>query len=174
LRARAAAKPFWLAADCGVKFGATVVSAEARLSQLRWLPPRPISKNGKERIGDGMEVSNERVNSIVRERRAAKNQALFREVNERIEPLNQAFTIVNRLNDFVCECPNDDCTDMIALSVEEYESVRANAEHFAVAPDDAHVWPDVERVIEKRDRYWLVEKSGEAGAMAAKLDPRAR
>ena len=63
---------------------------------------------------------------------------------------------------------------MISLSVAEYESVRVNANHFAVAPDEAHVWPDVERITEKRDRYWVVEKSGEAGAVAAKLDPRSR
>ena len=121
----------------------------------------------------GVEVTGEREGTIFRDRRAAKNQSLFREVNERIEPLNEAFTMINRLTDFVCECANEACTDMIALSIEEYESVRAQANRFAVAPEDVHVWPDVERIVEKRERYWVVEKVGESGAMAATLDPRA-
>ena len=119
-----------------------------------------------------MEVSDERDSSIFRERRAAKNQSLFREVNERIEPLNRALPIVKRLNDFICECTDEDCTETIALSVEEYESVRANPNHFAVVPHEAHASPDVERVIEKHDRYWVVEKLGLGGAVAARLDPR--
>ena len=95
-------------------------------------------------------------------------------VNERIEPLNQAFTMINRLNDFVCECANESCTEMIALSVEEYESVRATPNQFFVAPDDEHVWDEVERVVARRDRYWIVEKLGYSATIAAKLDPRNR
>ena len=121
-----------------------------------------------------MEAS-EKPESIFRERRAGKNQSLFREVNERIEPLNQAFTMINhRLNDFVCECANESCTDKIALSIEEYESVRATPNQFFVAPDDEHVWDDVERIVERRDRYWVVEKLGYSAEVAAKLDPRSR
>jgi 5-bromo-4-chloroindolyl phosphate hydrolysis protein len=112
--------------------------------------------------------------SIFREQRAAKNQSLFREVNERIEPLNMALTPINRLNDFVCECAVEECTEAVRLSVDEYESVRQHPARFFVAPNDEHVWPDVERVLEKTDRYWIVEKFGHGGSMAAKLDPRSR
>jgi hypothetical protein len=118
--------------------------------------------------------ASEEPESIFREQRAAKNQSLFREVNERIEPLNQAFTSINRTNDFVCECADESCAEMIALSVAEYESVRAAPNRFLVAPGEEHVWDDVERIVEKRDRYWVVEKLGHAAGIAAKLDPRAR
>jgi hypothetical protein len=43
--------------------------------------------------------------------------------------------------------------------------------HFAVAPGEEHVLPDVERIVEKRERYWVVEMVGEAAAVAAQLDP---
>lgn len=109
--------------------------------------------------------------SIFREQRAAKNRSLFREVNERIQPLAQTFT---RLNDFVCECAIETCTEAIALSIEEYESVRQHPARFFVSPDDEHVWPDGERILEKNERYWTVEKIGYGGSMAAKLDPRSR
>ncbi len=112
--------------------------------------------------------------SIFRERRAAKNQSLFREVNERIEPLNKALTPINRLNDFVCECANESCTEPVRMTVDEYESLRENPARFFVWPDDEHVWPDVERVTEKHERYWVVEKLGYSGAVAEKLDPRSR
>jgi len=112
--------------------------------------------------------------SMFREQRAAKNQSLFREVNERIKPLNESFSFINRTNDFVCECANDGCTEMISLSVEEYEWVRAEPNRFFVAPNDEHVWDDVERVVEERDRYWIVEKVGYAATIAEKLNPRSR
>ena len=112
--------------------------------------------------------------SIFREQRAAKNQSLFREVNERIEPLDEAFMIIKFLNDFVCECANESCTEHVELSVEEYEALRQHPKRFFVSPDDDHVWPDVERIAEKHERYWVVEKMGYGGAMAEKLDPRSR
>jgi hypothetical protein len=111
--------------------------------------------------------------SMFRERRAAKNQSLFREVNERIEGLNEAFSLVNPINDFVCECAAETCVAQIALSMAEYESLRRHPNRFAVIPDDGHVWPDVESVVERNARYWVVEKTGFAGAMATSLDPRA-
>ena len=41
-------------------------------------------------------------------------------------------------------------------------------------PDDRHVVPDVERVLETNQRYWIVEKLDRAGAIATKFDPRSR
>jgi hypothetical protein len=32
--------------------------------------------------------------------------------------------------------------------------------------------PEIETVVDRRDRYWVVEKNGEAGDLAAKVDPR--
>jgi hypothetical protein len=64
------------------------------------------------------------------------------------------------------------CAEMIGMSVTEYEAIREQGNRFAVAPGDSHVWPDVETVVEKRDRYWVVEKFGYGGMLAAKHDPR--
>lgn len=111
--------------------------------------------------------------SIFREHRAAKTQSLFRLVNERIEPLNETFSSISRINGYVCECADETCTEPIGMSVGEYEAIRARGNRFAIAPGDSHVWPDVERITEKRDRYWVVEKHGYASALAERLDPRA-
>jgi hypothetical protein len=110
--------------------------------------------------------------SMFRELRAAKNQALFRDVNERIEPVNEAFGLIDAHGNFICECANDTCIEQISVSISEYEAVRREPTRFFVAPNDEHVWPDVEVIVEKTDRYWVVEKVGVAGSTAAELDPR--
>jgi hypothetical protein len=58
------------------------------------------------------------------------------------------------------------------MSFEEYETIRASGRRFLVAPADEHVRPSVKNVVERNDRYWVVEKKGDAGRSAAKTDPR--
>src|SRR5436190_21551218 len=94
--------------------------------------------------------------------KAARNQSLFRDINERIKELNEGFSLVIPVGEWVCECANDTCVERLLLSAEEYEAVRREPTHFFVAPDEDHIWPQVERVVERRERYWLVEKVGEA------------
>ena len=104
-----------------------------------------------------------------REERAARNQSLFREINERIEDLNEGF---GRVGEWLCECANDTCTERIEMTTKEYEAVRSSGKCFFVAPGDEHVWADVEHVTERNDRYWIVQKVGDAGRLAARKDPR--
>lgn len=100
--------------------------------------------------------------------KGAQNQALIREVNERIESL--AEEAANP--EFLCECADDSCIETIALSIADYESIRSSPVHFPVAP--GHEFPEFERVIETNERYVVVEKFGVAGEVARELDPRAR
>src|SRR6266704_1208380 len=89
-----------------------------------------------------------------REVRAAENQSLFREVNERVKDLNVRFSFVTKIGDWICECANDTCFEHLALSADE------------------HVWPDVERVTERNTRYWVVEMNDRAGELAKRANPR--
>ena len=101
--------------------------------------------------------------------RAAKNEDLFREVNERIKEIS---TADRRLHfDGLCECTDATCREAISLDAREYESVRADPKHFAIAPGH-HAGDAIERVVEKTDRYWIVEKVGKAADEAERLDPR--
>jgi hypothetical protein len=100
----------------------------------------------------------------------AKNEALFRQVNERIEEVNEKLGGAE-LSDFLCECGDDDCTTPISMTLEEYEAVRSVPTHFAIAP--GHEVVDVEAVIRTGERYSVVEKfSGDAEPIAAETDPR--
>jgi hypothetical protein len=102
--------------------------------------------------------------------RAARNEALFRRVNERVEEVNKAFESILGDADFFCECADLECMEKIRMQLAEYEALRANSTHFAVKP--GHVLPDEERILEDRVGYVVVEKVGRAGERAAELDPR--
>jgi hypothetical protein len=108
--------------------------------------------------------------SDVRGDRAARNEALFRRVNERVEEVNKAFESILGDADFFCECADVECMEKIRMTLVEYEALRAESTHFAVKP--AHVLPEDERVVDERVGYIVVEKVGRAGERAAELDPR--
>ena len=101
---------------------------------------------------------------------AVKNEAIFREVNERVAALDEAHAISkDEPWEFLCECGNADCTERISLTREEYELVRSNALHFAIRPD--HVLPEIERVVHASERFVVVEKVVEE-EIARETDPR--
>ena len=64
-----------------------------------------------------------------REERQGRNEALFREVNERIKEV-----ATDGSAEFLCECGNEECTRPILMRLDEYEAVRADPLQFAVAP----------------------------------------
>jgi hypothetical protein len=105
-----------------------------------------------------------------RERRIGLNEALFREVNERLEELAQGFAHPGKL-DLICECGNASCASRIEMDREEYERVRSDSATFAIVK--GHEIPDVEEIVERRKRYDVVRKiAGEAEEIAEKRDPR--
>ena len=104
--------------------------------------------------------------------RAAQNQALFREVNERVGQLTETLNRVTLRSDWVCECANNECFEPVGMSLEEYEALRQNPARFAVVPGDTHVYPEAEEIVARTNRYWVVEKTEVAGRVAVDLDPR--
>jgi len=106
-----------------------------------------------------------------RERRIGMNEALFREVNERIEAVNEAFATVTDAMSIVCECGSQSCVDQIVIPRSEYEELRSDRTLFAVIP--GHEIPDVEDVVQRRDGYDVVRKRRGVPELIAKAtDPR--
>ena len=64
----------------------------------------------------------------LRRERAARNENLLREVNERIEDLAST----GSLTQFICECHDDACDQHVSMTVQEYEHVRADGNRFFV------------------------------------------
>ena len=103
--------------------------------------------------------------------RIGKNEALFREVNERLKEVGTSFSLVAEQADFVCECGISTCTEPIRMTLADYERIRSQPHWFAVVPN--HEIPDVERVLERNDGWYLIEKlKGGPAELAAEHDPR--
>jgi hypothetical protein len=110
----------------------------------------------------------ERYELDVQRQRAARNQSLFREVNERIEDLASPASFAG----FVCECMNETCDEQVSLTLEEYEHIRSDSNRFLVLP--GHNVSEVEEVVETSDRFLVVAKLGAGRPVAEEFDPRQR
>ena len=106
-----------------------------------------------------------------RQRRRAENEALFRQINERLESVNEAFGSVTGTFSVLCECDDVGCLEQIELAVADYERVRSDSLLFVVVR--GHASPDVEDVVSEVDGWQVVRKRpGTPADFAAATDPR--
>jgi hypothetical protein len=106
-----------------------------------------------------------------RHERRARNEALIREVNERIEEVDRkAGSGPEARFDFLCECGREGgCEQTVELTLTEYEEVRVQDDRFAVYP--GHETVGLEHVVKQNQRYMLVDKVADAELFVAD-DPR--
>jgi hypothetical protein len=107
-----------------------------------------------------------------RARRIGRNEAIFREVNEQIEQLNERFHAVGAdVLQLVCECGSLECVEQLTVPLGVYEGARADPALFVVKP--GHEIPDVEQVVEREEEYFVVRKHpGGPEELARETDPR--
>jgi hypothetical protein len=97
-----------------------------------------------------------------REKRAAQNQLLFREVNQRIASLAEPALLPEIAQiEVTCECVDMSCTATIQIPLHEFAEIDRATNRVLVVPD--HELPEVEDVVERRERFLIVGKRG-AGA----------
>ena len=95
------------------------------------------------------------------------NEATFRKVNEGMESGQDPSGLLT----FVCECGRLNCTRLIQLRRAEYEGVRAHPRRFAIV--EGHEIPETEEIVERHERYLVVEKTGAPEAeIVEHTDPR--
>jgi hypothetical protein len=90
--------------------------------------------------------------------KSARNEALWREVNERIEELDAHMRVLphDELLEFHCECGRAECESRISMTPDEYRRVREQSDRFAVVP--GHEQLEIERPVERNERYLIVDK----------------
>ncbi len=99
----------------------------------------------------------------IRLQRLRKNEQTFRDHNNRRVAFEERTVGPHEPVPFVCECGDRDCIEGAELTVAEYTSAHSAPNRFTVKP--AHVFPEVERVAERGERFWVVEKFAmQAGA----------
>ena len=120
----------------------------------------------------GATVSAENAAVGEREKRLARNEALYREVNERVSEVAEQFEAeTDTPVGFICECGAADCTEQIPMTLSEHETIRADPTRFAVVP--GHELPEIESIVERRPAYLVVEKhQADAQEVARETDPR--
>jgi hypothetical protein len=104
-----------------------------------------------------------------RSARLAANEAVFRAGNERIDA---TVGDAHGTTTFMCECGDPQCFQMIDLTKEEYEAVRAHPAHFFVVRGHEDLTAG-EVVVEEAASFTVVEKRGAERAIVERGDPRA-
>lgn len=106
-----------------------------------------------------------------RKRRVGLNEAVFREINERIEDLAAEFKSGDPRLDLICECGDASCVSRIEIGHKEYEELRSDATTFAVV--SGHEILDVEEIVERHKTYDVVRKrASDAQKVVEATDPR--
>ena len=101
--------------------------------------------------------------------RIAENESLSRAANERIEREAESMGYRGEKVPFVCECPDLSCTDIVELTLLDYENIRSGPTRFFVVPGHQAlaVQAGAAIVIEEREDAYISEKIGIAGEVAA-------
>jgi hypothetical protein len=105
-----------------------------------------------------------------RSARLAENEAVFRAGNEAIEANRDGGGRARQ--PYLCECGVETCFERVALTHDEYESVRQHPARFFVAPGHEDLTAG-EVVIAEFPRYVVVEKAGDKREIVERSNPRA-
>src|SRR5690348_11474405 len=89
-----------------------------RASALAWrsAPLNERTRYGKFRPRHSRKVRVSVSYDTDRGARAGQNEALFREVNERVKELNTTFDALARHAEWICECANTDCLEPVQMT----------------------------------------------------------
>jgi hypothetical protein len=100
--------------------------------------------------------------------RVARNDHTFRAANDRIRTAADEHGFPDTIP-FLCECPDETCTEIVRLTREQYTSIRGDRRRFVNAP--GHTREDLghERIVERADGFEVIEKVGEAGELSERL-----
>jgi hypothetical protein len=103
------------------------------------------------------------------EARLARNEVMFRSINERIRELALRFADVDdETVSFICECADETCTERVAMTAPQYDELRAIPARFVVIPGH-EATPLVEKVLFRTSEFSIVRKIGLAGEIAREL-----
>jgi hypothetical protein len=104
-------------------------------------------------------------------RRIGQNEALYRQVNEKVRGINEGVATMMGTFDILCECGTLECMEHISVTPQVYEQTRADPHRFIVLP--GHQIDDIEAVVSEHGNYIVLEKlPPEAREIAEEMDPR--
>lgn len=83
-------------------------------------------------------------------------------MNERIHDVGERLQVLpeNGELDFLFECGQTACESVMRMPATDYQRVRADNDRFVVVP--GHEDAKIERVVERHERFFVVDKRPEA------------
>ena len=100
-----------------------------------------------------------------RDARIANNAAVFRAATREIERADrEGGAGPDQLIEVLCECGRQGCGGVITMKAADYDGVHSQADRFVVLR--GHESPEIEKVVEERAGYLVVDKFGEAEDVA--------
>lgn len=103
------------------------------------------------------------------EERAARNETMFRDANERIAERRAELNAVEGRTPFLCECEDEACSELVRLTAAEYERVRAEPEQFVIVAGHP---TDGDETVMRGEDWVCVRKGGVGGEIARATNPR--
>ena len=97
----------------------------------------------------------------ISEERAARNEVAFRDANESIDDRRRELEL-GGATPYLCECEDQGCTQLVRLTLAQYEQVRATPRRFLIARGHSSNGD----VVERHGEYVIVEKEGISGEIA--------
>jgi hypothetical protein len=93
------------------------------------------------------------------EERIRHNNEVFRDSNERIRRAVEKYDHGVERIPFLCECPVEDCVEILRLTEDEYAAVRSHPRHYMTAVGHETADEPVGRVVARNNGYVVVEKA---------------
>ncbi len=135
-----------------------------RLLSIGEVPARQVSTGGHD-----WPVATDEARAL----KLAINQSAFRSANERLRRAadSHRFRGEDRVP-FLCECADENCREIVMLTIEDYEHIRAHPTWFLLVAGHEDESATHERIVDAEQGYAVVEKIGTAGEEAARLHER--
>lgn len=101
-----------------------------------------------------------------RKERIARNEAAFRELNDRLDSKVHRGSTEPDFAGFVCECGNGGCDTTIRVALGAYEEIRQDDMLFIVVP--GHELPESEDIVDDGGGYLVVRKHDEVSEIVGR------
>jgi hypothetical protein len=93
-----------------------------------------------------------------RTERIRTNNKRFREANETIHGRAEELGADMQRLPFLCECPAEDCVEIVQLTRAEYAAIRQHGDRFMTAVGHEEAELPIGHVVARHDGYVVVEK----------------
>lgn len=97
--------------------------------------------------------------AVSRDERIKANNKRFREANETIRDRADELGVDMERIPFLCECPVEDCVEILRLTLAEYAAIRQDPSHFMTAVGHEENEKPLGNVVERNSTYVVIEKA---------------